>query len=64
MMKIIFVALPTAALAFTAGIWAGGELYPRKAVAAEAPVTISPLEMQRNTKPSDLPIQYMKGDFM
>jgi hypothetical protein len=64
MMKIILVALPTAVLAFAAGLWAGGELHPRQAVAAGAPVTISPLEMQRNTKPSDLPVQYMKGDFM
>jgi hypothetical protein len=33
------------------------------AVAADAPLTISPLEMQRNMKPDDLPVQYMKGDF-
>jgi hypothetical protein len=64
MMKIILVALPTAFLAFGAGMWAGGELNPRKAIAADAPATISPLEMQRNTKSGDLPIQYMKGDFI
>ena len=33
------------------------------AVAADAPLTIWPLEMQRNMKPDDLPVQYMKGDF-
>jgi hypothetical protein len=63
MMKIILVALPTAFLAFAAGVWAGGAFHPRQAVAADAPVTISPSEMQRHMKPSDLPIQYMKGDY-
>jgi hypothetical protein len=63
MMKIILVALPTAVLAFAAGVWAEGERHPKQAIAAGAPVTISPLEMQRNTKPSDLPVQYMKGDY-
>jgi hypothetical protein len=37
MMKIILVALPTAVLAFAAGLWDGGELHPRQAVAAGAP---------------------------
>jgi hypothetical protein len=64
MNKIILVALPTAILAFAAGIWAGGVPHPRRAFAADASVTISPSEMQRNMNPSDLPIQYMKGDFM
>jgi hypothetical protein len=64
MMKIILVALPTAVLSFAAGTWAEGEFHPRQAVPAEAPVTISPSEMQRSMKPSDLPVQYMKGDFM
>ena len=57
------VALPTAVLAFTAGVWAQGALHPKQAVAAGAPLTISPLELQRNMKPDDLPVQYMKGDF-
>ena len=63
MMKIFIVALPTAVLAFAAGVWAGGVLHPKQAVAADAPLTISPLEMQRNMKPDDLSVQYMKGDF-
>jgi len=63
MMKIILVALPTAILTFAAGVWAGGALHPKQAVAASAPLTISPLEMQRNMKPDELPVQYMKGDF-
>ena len=63
MMKIILVALPTAILAFAAGVWAEGVVHPKQAVAADAPLTISPLEMQRNMKPDDLPVQYMKGDF-
>jgi len=63
MMKIILVALPTAILAFGAGVWAEGGRHPKQAVAASAPLTISPLEMQRNMKPDDMPVQYMKGDF-
>ena len=64
MMKIIIVALPTAVLAFAAGVWAGAALHPKQAVAADAPLTIWPLEMQRNMKTEDLPVQYMKdGDF-
>jgi hypothetical protein len=63
MMKIILVALPTAVLAFAAGVWAQGERHPKPALAVGDPVTISPLEMQRSAKPSDLPVQYMKGDY-
>ena len=61
MMKIIIVALPAAVLAFAAGVWTGGVLHPKQAVAADAPLTIWPLEMQRNMKTEDLPVQYMKG---
>ena len=61
MMKIFIVALPTAVLAFAAGVWTGGVLHPKQAVAADAPLTIWPLEMQRNMKTEDLPVQYMKG---
>ena len=61
MIKIIFVALPTAVLAFAAGVWTGGVLHPKQAVAADAPLTIWPLEMQRNMKTEDLPVQYMRG---
>jgi hypothetical protein len=63
MMKIILVALPTAVLAFAAGVWAQGERHPKQTVAVGAPLTISPSEMERNLKPDDLPIQYMKGDY-
>ena len=63
MMKIILVALPTAILAFAAGVWAEGVVHPKQAVAASVPLTISPLEMQRNMKLGDLPVQYMRGDF-
>ena len=58
MIKIILVALPTAVLAFAAGVWAEGERHPKHAVAAVAPLTISPSEMERNLKPDDLPAQY------
>jgi len=60
MIKIILVALPTAVLAFAAGVWAEGERHPKHAVAAVAPLTISPSEMERNLKPDDLPAQYME----
>jgi hypothetical protein len=63
MIKIILVALPTAVLAFAAGVWAQGERHPIQTVAVSAPLTISPSEMERNLKPGDLQIQYMKGDY-
>jgi hypothetical protein len=56
-MKIIFVALSTAVLAFAAGVWTGGVLHPKQAVAADASPTIRPLEMERNMKTDDLPVQ-------
>ena len=63
MTKIILVAVPTAFVAFAAGVWAQGERHPKQAVAVDAPLTITPSEMQRSTKPNDLPAQYMKGDY-
>ena len=63
MMKIILVALPPAVLALWSWCMGRGVLHPKQAVAADAPLTISPSEMQRNMKPDDLPVQYMKGDF-
>jgi len=63
MVKLILVALPTAVLAFAAGVWAEGERHPKQAVAIGVPLTISSSEMQRNMRPDDLPVQYMKGDF-
>ena len=63
MMKIILVVLPTAILGFGAGVWAQGERHPKQAVAVDAPLTITPSEMQRSIKPNDLPAQYMKGDY-
>ena len=41
-------------------VWTGGVLRPKQAIAADARL---PMEMQRNMKPDDLPVQYMKGDF-
>ena len=65
MMKIILVALPTAVLAFSAGIWTEATMAGnrRQISAAGTPSTISPAEMQRNLKPDDLPVQFMKGDY-
>lgn len=61
MMKIILVAVPTAVLAFTAGVWTAGGRHPEPTVGAR--LTILPSEMERNLKPGDLPVQYMKGDY-
>jgi hypothetical protein len=63
MTKIILVAVPTAFVAFAAGVWAEAESRPKQAVAVQAPLTITPSEMQHNIKPDDLPVQYMKGDY-
>jgi hypothetical protein len=63
-MKIILVALPAAVLGFSAGIWAEPTIvgnHPSKVVVG--PAIISPLEMHRNIKPDDLPVQYMQGDY-
>jgi hypothetical protein len=44
MIQLILVALPTAVLAFAAGVWAEGERHPKQAVAIGVPLTISPSE--------------------
>jgi hypothetical protein len=65
MMKVILAVVGTAVIAFPAGMWAAATMAPHHLVetgGAKAQ-TISPSEMQRNVKPGDLPIQYMKGDF-
>jgi len=65
MMKVILAAVGTAVIAFPAGMWAAATMAPQHLTEtgiANAQ-TISPFEMQRNVKPDDLPIQYMKGDF-
>jgi hypothetical protein len=66
MVKTIFVVVATAVPAFMAGIWTHTLLAEHQR--AEAGTfsfipTISPLEMHRNVKPDNLPVQYMQGDF-
>jgi hypothetical protein len=68
-MKQLGFVCTLAVVGFAAFVWLIPGTAPASdqtavSVATGAPVTISPLEMQRNTKPSDLPVQYMKGDFM
>jgi hypothetical protein len=64
MMKIILVALPTAVLGFSAGIWAEPTIVGNhESKVVVSPAIISPLEMHRNIKPNDLPVQYMQGDY-
>ena len=65
MVKIIPVVIATAIAGFGAGVWTQGKLAgaPVTGTAATTASTISPLEMQRAVKPSDLPVQYMQGDF-
>jgi hypothetical protein len=42
MIKHILVALPTAVLAFAAGVWVEGERHPKQAVAIGVPLTHLP----------------------
>ena len=57
---------PGATISYATGFWTAGTFAGHRtteANAASTPVTLSPFDMQRNVKPSDLPVQYMRGDF-
>jgi hypothetical protein len=67
MAKIILMLVATAVPAFAAGVWTQSTLAGRHAaesIPANNLSTISPYEMQLKVKPDDLPVQYMKGDFI
>ena len=75
MLKMILIVVATAVLAFAAGIWAESTMAshhlakanavnaPSDTSATSTPPTISPYEMHLKVKPSDLPVQYMQGDY-
>jgi hypothetical protein len=63
MTKIVLAVVLTAIPAFAAGVWTRSTLVESRAANNSTPATISPSEMHRAIKPSDLPTQYMRGDF-
>ena len=65
MLKMALTVAATAILGFTAGILTEAKILRPQPVEAATitPSTISPIEMHRQLKPDDVPVQYMKpGD--
>jgi hypothetical protein len=64
MVKTTLIVVATAIPAFGAGFWAEATLAEhQRTKAVGIPTTISPSELHHKVKPSDLPVQYMEGDF-
>jgi len=65
MVKTTLIVVATAIPAFGAGFWTEATLAEHQRTETKVvgiPSTISPSEMHRRVK-SDLPVQYMQGDF-
>jgi hypothetical protein len=66
MVKTTLIVVATAIPAFGAGFWAEATLAEHQRTETKVvgiPSTISPFELHHKVKPSDLPVQYMVGDF-
>ena len=66
MSKMTLTVAATAILGFAAGILTEPRILPPQSVQAATitPSTISPIEMHRQLKPDDVPVQFMKpSDF-
>ena len=64
MVKTTLIVVATAIPAFGAGFWAEATLADhQRTEVVGIPATISPSELHHKVKPSDLPVQYMEGDF-
>jgi len=66
MVRRTLIVVAAAVLGFAGGIWTQVTLAKRQTTEtgpAHISSTISPLDMHREVKPGDLPIQYMEGDF-
>jgi hypothetical protein len=66
MVRRILIVVATTVFGFALGIWTQVTLAKRHTTETEPAnisSTLSPLEMHREVKPGDLPIQYMEGEF-
>ena len=66
MVKTTLIVVATAIPAFGAGFWAEATFADHQRTESKVvgiPSTISPSELHHKVKLSDLPVQYMEGDF-
>ena len=66
MVKTTLIVVATASPTFGAGFWTEATLAEHQRIDTKVvgiPSTISPSELHHKVKLSDLPVQYMEGDF-